>query len=838
MKCRYISGSASYISLTFRLKNSPKPFLSFFMKKTFLTCWILLLCSLFLQAQVVDCCREEKQNAETVRLASENGDWFFSSPADGIIKAVYRPARYWRSENISNAVILPPGIQPITIKIGNDTLISYSKSTAVRISGGKISFAFSGQEVSSLHSAFEHADFRGFRFALKPGEQLYGGGERAIPMNRRGYRFNFYNQPAYGYGEGAENLNFSVPFLISSDGYGIFFDNVSKGYADIGKTNPGILEAGFYSGELNLYVIAGKNVAEIVGRFAKLTGTQDIPPRWALGAFISRFGYQSEEQADSVVNKMLGEKFPCDAIIFDLFWFGDSIKRTLGNLDWMNKQRWPNPEKMISDYRSQGIKTVLITEPFVLNTTPAYAPTLHLQAVDSSGKPFVLTQFYFGVGGLLDLFRNDAQDWFWQAYHRQIKIGVAGWWGDLGEPENHPAALHHNLKDLGFSRLFSADEVHNLYGQYWSKMLSDHYAEFYPDVRLFHLNRAGFAGSQRYQAFPWTGDVGRNWSGLRAQLPVLLGTSISGIPYVHSDAGGFAMGEKDPELFTRWVQFAVFTPIFRPHGTALEKLEPSVNSIESEPVFYPEPYKSILRNYYHLRYALGPYNYTLAYEQQQSGKPLMRPMFYYSTADTNLLRAGDQYFWGDQLLIAPVTGPGATERKIYLPEGNWYEWSRSTATAGSKWITVPVDISHIPVYVKAGSFIPTVDSLVNMDRYDGKNLHVLYYYSPDPSSFTMYDDDGKTNQSWVKNQFELITFSSARKGSKQVIEIHSNGGNYPGKPAERTYALTLSGLPEKPKQVKLDSADVTGQITWDELNGLCKVVINQKNTPSKLELKY
>lgn len=800
--------------------------------------FFLFLSALSYSQTPIICCGNQKASAESVSLQVNGGTWIFSSPDDGIVKAVYRPDGYSRVENPSNAVILPVRTQSAEIKSGNDTVMKFGKTISIKISGRSFQFAFNEKPITSLQSVFQDKDLRGFKFSLNKSEQIFGGGERAIPMNRRGYHFNFYNQPAYGYGEGAQNLNFSVPFLISSDGYGIFFDNVSRGYADIGKTDPNIFEAGFYSGELNFYVITGKNVAEIVERFAKLTGTQDIPPRWALGAFVSRFGYQSEVQADSVVKKMLDERFPCDAIIFDLFWFGDSIKRTLGNLDWMNKQRWPDPQKMISDFKSLGIKTVLITEPFVLNTTPAYEPTLHLQAVESSGKPFVLTQFYFGIGGLLDLFRNDAQDWFWQAYNRQIKMGVAGWWGDLGEPENHPSALYHNLNDLGFSRLFSADEVHNLYGQYWSKMLSDHYAEFYPDVRLFHLNRAGFAGSQRYQAFPWTGDVSRSWSGLRAQLPVLLGTSISGIPYVHSDAGGFAMGEKDPELYTRWVQFAVFTPIFRPHGTALEDLVPEVKNIESEPVFYDEPYKSILRNYYNLRYSLVPYNYTLAYEQEKLGKPLMRPMFFYSTADTNLLRANDQYFWGDELLIAPVIGQGATERKIYLPEGNWYEWSSSTITGGSKWITVPVDISNIPVYVKAGSFIPAVDSLMNMDRYDGKNLHVLYYYASEPSSFTMYDDDGKTNKSWEKNQFELITFTSSPKKSKQVIEMRSNGGVYPGKPDEREIIFSLIGLPEKPKKVVVDGKDVSETIRWNDTRKALQVRVLFQNGTGKIVLEY
>ena len=164
-------------------------------------------------------------------------------------------------------------------------------------------------------------------------------------------------------------------------------------------------------------------------------------------------------------------------------------------------------------------------------------------AVDSSGKPYYLTDFYFGHGGLIDIFRNDAQQWFWQFYKKQMENGVEAWWGDLGEPEKHPSNLYHNLKDYGYKRLFNADEVHNIYGHTWTKMLYDYYAKEYPNKRLFYLNRSGFAGSQRYSIFPWTGDVSRSWSGLRAQLPILIGMSMSGVPYVHSDAGGFAGGK-------------------------------------------------------------------------------------------------------------------------------------------------------------------------------------------------------------------------------------------------------------------------------------------------------
>ena len=374
--------------------------------------------------------------------------------------------------------------------------------------------------------------------------------------------FNLYNNPWYGYGEGADNLNYSVPFFTSSDHYALFFDNPSKGYVDIGKTNAQILEYGAFSGELNFYIITGDDYPQILQSYYKLTGTQPLPPRWALGSFMSRFGYTSDAEVRSIYAKMKADSIPFDAVIFDLFWFGDSIKHTLGNLDWVDRTKWPDPKKLIGDFRKDNVNTILITEPFILEGTKNYDAFRPFLAVDSLGKPYTLTNFYFGLGGLIDLFRNDSKNFFWNFYKKQMNNGVEGWWGDLGEPEKHPSNLYHNLKDFGYKRLFSADEVHNMYGHNWTKMLYEKFAENYPDKRLFSLNRSGFAGTQRYCIFPWSGDVSRSWSGFRAQLPIMLGMSMSGVPYTHADAGGFAGGDGDKELYVRWLQFAAFTPHF------------------------------------------------------------------------------------------------------------------------------------------------------------------------------------------------------------------------------------------------------------------------------------
>src|ERR1044071_184191 len=207
---------------------------------------------------------------------------------------------------------------------------------------------------------------------------------------------------------------------------------------------------------------------EILNNYTSITGRQPLPPRWALGNFVSRFGYRSEEQIRKTVDKMKQEKFPMDGLIIDLFWFGDDIKGTLGNLDWVNTQKWPNPAMMMQGLKTTNqLKTVLITEPYILQGTKTFNEAQPFLATDLAGKPYMLSDLYFGNGGLVDIFRKQSQDWIWKYYKKQILNGATGWWVDLGEPEKHPDIIMHNLKDYGSSRLMSADEVHNVYGHYW-----------------------------------------------------------------------------------------------------------------------------------------------------------------------------------------------------------------------------------------------------------------------------------------------------------------------------------------------------------------------------------
>ncbi len=735
--------------------------------------------------------------------------------ADNIFNISFLPYGYQRNEKISDAVIIKPVAIAATLQhFDSVSLLTVNKTT----------FAFSANSLTvnngkmKLSDAYSSEDFSGFRFTCDEDEKFFGGGSRALPLNRRGQKFNLHNAPWYSYEENSGNLNYSVPFVTSSKGYGLFFDNPASGYMDICASSPHVFEYATKAGKLNFYLILGDEPAAILNSYHTLTGNQPLPPKWVLGNIMSRFGYTSQAQIDSVVAAMKKDGIGLDAVIIDLFWFGDSIKNSIGNLDWMNKRKWPHPEKMIADLKKQQINTVLITEPYVVTGSVNFQKSRPFHATDANGKPYLITEFYFGNGGLLDLFRKDAQDWFWSFYKKQMDKGVEGWWGDLGEPETHPAAVHHNLKDLGFERLFKAEEVHNYFGHIWTKFLFEKFAKEYPDKRLFSLNRSGFAGTQRYNIFPWSGDVARTWGGFRAQPGVMLGMSVSGIPYIHSDAGGFAGGNGDNELYVRWLQFAVFSPVLRPHGTALYEKDPMAFSYPSEAALIPEPFKSFAKTAIDLRYKMLPYNYTLSYLQTTKSQPLAAPLYYYFPNDEKVWTMEDEYMWGENILVAPVFHKEEKWRKVYLPLGsNWYKWNTAHKFSGGTEQIDSLSLLEIPLYVKEGSFIPLAkgQSFKNTADAGNSKLEIHYYPGDKETTYTLFDDDGKSKSSLSKNQFELIRFSGQETGAI-TITVESNGGAFRGKPISREMNFVIHSN-RKISQVQINGRKTAFQVSGNTI---------------------
>lgn len=680
----------------------------------------------------------------------------------------------------SDAVIMRPKSILTHLKEIDEWLKFSTDSITVLISKNPVflSYIYHGDTILMEDKGFfQRTDNSGLQFKIERNEKLFGLGERAINFNLVGNSYNLYNRPKYGYEFPTLNLNYSVPLVVSSNKYLLFFDNPQKGYADIGESKPHILEWGAIGGLMKYFVVAGFNFYDVMQQWGTLTGTQPLPPRWALGNLQSRMAYRTQKETDSIVSLMQEKNFPIDAIILDFYWFGDSILGTMGRLNWY-KPNWPNPVEMIANFKEKGVKTILITEPYIIDSLANFkiADELGILATDSKGATYVNQGFYFGPGALIDIFQPKAQDWFWEQYQPQIEAGVAGWWGDLGEPENHPSDQFHVSG--------SADEIHNVYAQYWHKMLFENYRKHYPGKRLFNLNRAGYAGSQRYSIYPWTGDVSRSWGGLQAQPPTMLHMSMSGLPFIHSDAGGFAQGTKDEELYTRWLQFSCFTPVLRPHGSL----------IPSEPVYFSEKTQTIVRNFMELRYSLIPYIYSTAAQSNLLGYPITRPLFFDYPDDTVTYRLGNEYLFGDRLLVAPVIQQGQDTIEVYLPGEKWYSFWDETSFEGGQWYKLKTELETIPIFVKEGTLIPMVKPVKSTDDYSTAELTLRYYpgKAGDSSFFNMFEDDGTTFGTIGRSEFEYLRFLAIQNDKGSIhFEMLKDGWNYSGMPKTRQIKLEI-----------------------------------------------
>ncbi|MCV2885341.1 DUF4968 domain-containing protein [Aestuariibacter sp. AA17] len=658
------------------------------------------------------------------------------------------------------------------------------------------------QEESGL---FYSDTLRGFRFALSDEEKLLGGGQRVLGMNRRGHRMPLYNRAHYGYGKQSNQMYYSLPGVISTHGYSILFDNSAKGTLDIGSHEENILQFSAVAGRTAYIVVAGETMQEITQNMTDVTGKQPLPPRWALGNFASRFGYRTEAQTRSVVEGFRKANIPLDAIVLDLYWFGPDIKGHMGNLEW-DRNAFPTPERMIEDLAKEGVKTVMITEPFVLTTSQKWQEAVdnNALALNAAGKPKTY-QFYFGETGLIDVFSDSGKQWFNQAYQRLAEQGVHGWWGDLGEPEVHPEDTFHKFN----GQLVGADEIHNVYGHIWAKNVYEASRKLQPESRPFIMMRSGFLGTQRYGIIPWTGDVARSWEGLSSQVELALQMGAFGLAYTHSDLGGFAGGEAfDQALYLRWLQYGVFQPVFRPH--AQENIAP-------EPIFHDSETIRIARDYINLRYQLLPYNYSLAYENSLTGKPLMRSMS--AAFPDNTLTWFDetqQYMWGDAFLVRPIVDEQAKTIEVTLPKGQWYQRGKSIPIAGNQTLRVTPDLDTLPVYIKGGEFIPMSPVIQSTDEYKGDQLVLHYYLAQGQHSriYRQYEDGGNDVQSIATGQYQVLTYK-AEETTKGIDLLLSQSGEFQGAPSQRQYTLVLHGIAQPPKGVKANGELIQEQC--DEL---------------------
>ncbi|NGZ87875.1 TIM-barrel domain-containing protein [Duganella aceris] len=760
-----------------------------------------------------------------LEVRTSDGVYLIKPYSNAIVETTFVPAGE-AVDPASHAVVLAPAAVKTTLKQTAGRIEYATPGIVVTITKSpfNIAYAYKGKPLLAEKHGYlrmkddvasgskdinkgEPRELEAIEFALDKDEALYGAGSRAVGMNRRGHRFTLYNKAHYGYGDQSEQMGYAMPLALSSKMYAIHFDNAQTGYLDFDSKKDNRLTYETIGGRKTYQVIAGDTWEDVIGNYTSLTGKQPLPPRWAFGNFAMRFGYRDEKMARATVDKFIADDIPLDAIVFDLFWFGKEVKGTMGNLAW-DRDSFPNPEGMIADFRRKGVQTVVITEPFVVDTSKRWQEAVDKKVLGTGadGKPLAY-DFFFGHTGLIDIFGKPGKDWFWDIYKGLHAQGVAGVWGDLGEPEVHPTEMRH-------ANGASADQVHNIYGHQWAGLVADGYQRDFPTERPFILMRSGFSGTQRFGIIPWSGDVDRSWSGLQSQPEIALQMGMQGAGYMHSDLGGFANPVLDNELYTRWLQYGVFQPVFRPHAQ---------EEVPAEPVYREDATKALARDAIRLRYRMLPYNYTLGFDNNQKGLPLMRPMLYEEPGNAKVRAMSSTYLWGKDFLVTPVLKQGAATAEVYFPARSaWFDFYSGEKMTGGATRTVKLAADHVPVYVRAGAFIPMAKVVQTTRDYSTKHIELHYYHdaSVRAGAGKLYDDDGLTAQAYEQGKYELLHFASKQQKGALSLRIESEVGKQYQRP-ERAIALHVHNVAAKPGAVRIDGK--VAVYAWDAESKLLTV---------------
>lgn len=695
----------------------------------------------------------------------------------------------------SQSSVLSPSYEGLTWFTTPDEVTIKSASTTVRIdrhSGRTLFLNAEGDTILAEAGGVDNsADVKTVSLRNGMAQNLYGAGERGHSLRLNGDTLVMFNRQNYGYTAGdprISQMGITMPWFVSDAGYGVLFDDYNRATMALGKDS--IVYTSETPKPLSYFFVNGEGTLEgATRRYTELTGRQQLPPLWALGYITSKYGYHNEQEALGAIDSLKRAGYPVDGIVFDLYWYGKETD--MGRLEW-NRTQFPDPKAMLDSLKSMGVHTVLINQPYInkIGALDNYnmLSEAGMLVKDSAGNTHDVTT-WVGDAGMFDISNPATREWMWNRLKGITADGISGWWGDLGEPEVHPLSIMHANGE-------SASQYHNVYGNEWSKTIYEGLRADYPDMRPLLMMRGGTAGLQRYSVFPWTTDVSRSWGGFEPQVTLMLNSGLSGLGYMASDVGGFAVDEKDPyqpELYVRWLQMGTFSPMLRTHAQQ-----------KPEPYHYPQ-YNDIILDFVKQRYQWLPYNYTLAYENTAEGLPLARPVNFHSEAGTVDANITDEYLWGSEVLVAPVFKKGARSRKVVFPTGaDWVNWNNPKLSyKGGTTATVAAPLSQLPMFVKKGSFIPLYTRPIeNVSQYDPKFLTVKYFPSSQSSSFTIFDDNRVSPTSLADGEYQLTTFTAVPQGKRLEIDIESEGA-YKEMPTVRMITLEIPGI-ARPASVKLD----------------------------------
>jgi alpha-D-xyloside xylohydrolase len=556
----------------------------------------------------------------------------------------------------------------------------------------------------------------GTSFRLSPGEKIYGAGEQFVEFDRRGRELELWHEEPLG--TETERAYKNIPFHLSTSGYGLLLDTTARVHYDFGKSSTASGTMSVADDELAFVFFYGPDFRDVIRRYTALTGRPSRPPKWSFGTWMSRLGYESREELETVADRLREEEIPSDVLHLDPFWMRD---RCSTDLEWDTEQ-FPDPEEMIAELRKDDFRLSLWEHPHVPVGTDAFATGASegYFVTDGTGSPYVMDNTCQGDyrGALVDFTDPDAVEWWKDKHRRLLKQGVAVLKTDYGEyvPE-----------DAVFANGKSGKAMHNLYPYLYNEAVYEAVGEVNGPDEAVVWGRSAWTGSQ---AFPmhWGGDPQTSWNGMSAALRGGLSASLSGIAFWSHDIGGFR-GTPSDAVYTRWAQFGLLSSNSRCHGTT-----------PREPWEFGEDAVDIFREYADLRYRLMPYLYTHAEIAARTGLPVVRPLVLEYQDDPTVHHIDTQYLLGTELLVAPVFAERGS-RSVYLPDGEWRDYWSGERYEGGQTVEMTVDIDEMPLFVRAGSVVPQREPTQSVQSGTPAHLEPVVSLADGEASGRFYDVD-------------------------------------------------------------------------------------------------
>ena len=522
-------------------------------------------------------------------------------------------------------------------------------------------------------------------------EKIYGMGQYQQPyLNLKGLDLELAHR----------NSQASVPFAVSSLGYGLLWNNPGVGRAVFGRN---IMSFEAYSTKaLDYWIVAGDTPAEIEEAYAAATGTVPMMPEYGLGFWQCKLRYQTQEELLEVAREYKRRGLPIDLIVIDYFHWPKQG-------EWkFDPTYWPDPDAMVRELKEMGIELMVSIWPTVDKTCENYEEMLEKGYLIRTERGFRVGLDFQGATIHLDATNPKAREYIWEKVKKNYyDKGIKTFWLDEAEPE-------YSVYDFDNYRYYQGTnlQIGNTYPVEYAKAFYEG-MEQQGQQNIVNLLRCAWAGSQKFGALVWSGDIASSFESMRNQLAAGLNMGLAGIPWWTTDIGGFHGGNPDDpafrELFARWFEWGTFCPVMRLHGDR-EPRQPQYGTTggatccsgaANEVWSYGDEVYGICKTYMELREKLRPYTRMLMKEAHEKGTPVMRTLFYMYPEDRKCWEVEDEYFYGPEILVAPILYAGQNSRSVYLPEGEiWIEYATGKEYAGGQSVEAEAPIQTIPVFYK------------------------------------------------------------------------------------------------------------------------------------------